>query len=68
MRTDSEMLDWLEDNHSLHRSVDILYVVDGYEVSVTHDSTPLHVTVRGDNLRDAISKAMEVRFQIPTGR
>lgn len=59
-RTDTERLDWLERKHTLHDSVAVLYVVDGYEVQVsTGDGDVLLCETRGDSLRDAIDRAME---------
>ena len=62
-RKDSERrkdaIKWLEDNHTLHTSVEILYVVDGYEVTVMHENgvTPLSKTYRGETLLTAIDQA-----------
>ena len=62
-RKDSERrkdaIKWLEDNHPLHTSVEILYVVDGYEVTVMHENgvTPLSKTYRGETLLTAIDQA-----------
>lgn len=59
-RTDTERLDWLERKHTLHDSVAILYVVDGYEVQVsTNDGDTILHEVHGETLRDAIDRAME---------
>lgn len=54
-----DAIKWLEDNHTLHTSVEILYVVDGYEVTVMHENgvTPLSKTYRGDTLLSAIDRA-----------
>ncbi len=56
----SPRLKWLEDNHTLHRSVEILYVVDGYEVTVMHEDgvTELSPRFRGETLAAAIDSAM----------
>lgn len=58
-RNDTLRIDWLERMHTLHRTVEILYVVDGYNVSVCYNDTLL-VEVRGDSLRSAIDNAMKV--------
>jgi len=41
MATDTQILDWLQRNHTLHRQVEALYVVDGYLVTITHDGETL---------------------------
>jgi hypothetical protein len=43
----------------LHRQVDILYVVDGYEVTVTWDENPVSKSFHGESLFMAIEAAME---------
>jgi hypothetical protein len=54
--TDPEIELW----HTLHNSVAILYVVDGYEVQFsTHDGNNLVAETHGETLRDAIDKCME---------
>lgn len=35
---DALCLQWLEDCHTLHREVEITYVVDGYQVEVVMDT------------------------------
>ena len=54
-----DAIKWLEDNHTLHTSVEILYVVDGYEVTVMHEDgvTPISKTYHGDTLLTAIDRA-----------
>lgn len=52
-----QALAWIEQNSTLHRSVDILYVVDGYEVSISHDGEPLPGTWRGETLLAAVQSA-----------
>ena len=58
--TDKERLDWLEANHTLHKAVEILYVVDGYEVTLMHEDgyTVLSPAFHGADLREAIDKAI----------
>ncbi|QDP64077.1 MAG: hypothetical protein Unbinned2301contig1004_3 [Prokaryotic dsDNA virus sp.] len=51
--TDAERLDWLEMNTTLHFAVEMLYVVDGYEASLTSNGNPLF-TARGDTYRQAV--------------
>jgi hypothetical protein len=55
--TDAEMLDWLERHHTLHRSVEILYVVDGYEVMLMQDGNE-GACFHGTTLRAALDNAM----------
>ncbi len=51
---------WLEANSTLHKRVEILYVVDGYEVQIWHEDgiTKLSPTYWGATLRAAIDKAL----------
>jgi hypothetical protein len=56
--SDAKRLDWLESNHTLHRSVEVLYVVDGYEVQLTHDDSPIGPCHHGETLRQAIDAAI----------
>lgn len=60
LTAEAKRLDWLERNHTLHNSVAILYVVDGYEVQFsTQDGNNLVAETHGGTLRDAIDKCME---------
>ena len=60
LTAEAKRLDWLERNHTLHNSVAILYVVDGYEVQFsTQDGNNLVAETHGETLRDAIDKCME---------
>lgn len=54
---DSQILEWLEDNHTLHKAVEALYVVDGYEVSITYDGNVIKGPFRAETLREAYIKA-----------
>lgn len=59
MKTDLEILDWLERCHTLHRQIEILYVVDGYQVMATYDGEPIYRSQwTGATLREACSLAM----------
>lgn len=51
------MLQWLQDRHTLHQQVEILYVVDGYELTFTWDGEPFAGPYHGETLIDAISRA-----------
>lgn len=52
--TDKERLDWLEAHYTLHRAVEFLYVVDGYQAQLVHDDNPMGRPAHGETLRDAI--------------
>ena len=54
---DGKRLDWLEEMHTLHKAVEFLYVVDGYNVTLTYDGNAL-AQYHGATLRDAIDAAM----------
>lgn len=59
--TASEALCWLEDKHTLHKSVQILYVVDGYEIHMMENDEQHVVAVfHGHTLLEAITKAAKV--------
>ena len=60
-KSDKDRLDWLEANHTLHQSVEITYVVDGYDVVLLHEDgiSELSPRFHGDDLREAIDKAMK---------
>ena len=55
-RKDRERVDWMEQQHTLHGAVEMLYVVDGYTVNVTHDGNPTGEHW-GETLRAAIDRA-----------
>lgn len=57
MVSDTEIVSWLENMHNLHTQVEALYVVDGYQVSLTWDCSPLH-EFKGETLREAYAAAM----------
>ncbi len=59
LREESEILDWLERNHTLHRKVVALYLVDGYQVEIEHDCSLIAGPWRGDTLREAYREAMK---------
>ena len=60
-RKDRERLDWYEQQHKLHGAVEVLYVyvVDEYELTITHDGNPVRY-VRAPTLRAAIDQARGV--------
>lgn len=51
-------LDWLESMHTLHGAVEILYVVDGYQLTLTYDGAQVGEPVRGATLDEAIDNAI----------
>ena len=60
LTAEAKRLDWLEAKHTLHRSVEIVYVVDGYTVQEVHENyLGLYEPVHGETLRAAIDAAME---------
>lgn len=59
MPTDADIIQWLEDNHTLHQSVTALYVVDGYEVTIDWNDSPIKGPYKAETLREAYLKAME---------
>ena len=57
--TDAEMLDYLQRHHTLHKKVDFLYAVDGYEAVMTWDDEPMSPVYKGSTLRDALGEMMQ---------
>lgn len=53
-----DRLEWLESMHTLHGAVEILYVVDGYQLTQTYDDAAVGKPVRGATLEKAIDKAI----------
>lgn len=54
----ADVIQWLENNHTLHRKVEALYVVDGYQVEITHDDVRIAGPWHGKTLFDAYAKGM----------
>jgi hypothetical protein len=54
----ADQIEWLQKVNTLHRQVDILYVVDGYEVTIIWDDNPISGGFHGETVAEAISKAM----------
>lgn len=50
-------LGWIQKANTLHRQVEILYVVDGYTVTVTWDGYPISEDFHGETILQAISNA-----------
>ena len=57
--SDSDIIEWIEDNTTLHKQVECVYVVDGYEVSITYDDSIIKGPYFGDTLREAYYKAIK---------
>jgi hypothetical protein len=58
LERDAERLDWYEQQHTLHGSLELLYVVDGYELSqMAEDGDTRVLQVYGESLRAAIDAA-----------
>lgn len=53
-----DRLGWLESMHTLHGAVEILYVVDGYQLTLTCDDEPVGEPVHGATLNQAIDNAI----------
>lgn len=52
------VMQWLENNHTLHRKVEALYAVDGYQVEITHDDVRIAGPWHGKTLLEAYAKGM----------
>lgn len=55
---DKEILEFLESWTTLHYSVEMLYVVDGYTIVITYDGNHKHGPYKGENLREALAEAV----------
>lgn len=56
---DKARLDLIESNSTLHKEVEILYLVDCYEVTILNDRNGSSISYRGETLRTAIDNAMK---------
>ena len=54
-----EMLDFVDRNTTIHKQVELLYVVDGYEAAVTYDGTPQSPVYKGETVRHALCGLMQ---------
>jgi hypothetical protein len=52
------MLDYMERHQTLHKQVELTYVVDGYMADVTWDGVPLSETFRAGTYRGALEELM----------
>ena len=51
-------LQWLESMHTLHGSVEILYVVDGYQIQRKFDDSEVGEPIKAETLEDCIDIAI----------
>lgn len=51
-------LKWLESMHTLHGSVEILYVVDGYQIQRKFDDSEVGEPIKAQTLEDCIDIAI----------
>lgn len=51
-------MEWLEDMNTLHGTVEMLYVVDGYQLTYTYYDSQIGEPVHGATLAEAIDKAI----------
>lgn len=61
-------IEWLESMHTLHGAVEILYVVDGYQIQRTYDDTEIGVPIKAGTLTECIDIAIEEGWQPLTSR
>lgn len=63
---DAAILEWLQRWHTLHYRVEMLYVVDGYEVTITYDDTPVPgCSWKQPTLYDALREAARAQPEPP---
>lgn len=51
-------LQWIESMHTLHGSVEILYVVDGYQIQRKFDDSEVGEPIKAKTLEDCIDIAI----------
>lgn len=51
-------IEWLEGMHTLHGAVEILYVVDGYQIQRTYDDSHVGEPIKAGTLAECIDVAM----------
>ncbi len=60
MTTPYDIINWIEKHTTLHTTVEVVYVVDGYEVSVLNDrSADIAGPWHGKTVFDALNLAMK---------
>lgn len=57
--SDTEILDWLEKNHTLHYAVEVLYVVEGYQATGTRDGN-VERQAFGKTYREALANLSDI--------
>lgn len=55
--TPEQVLQWIEDHTTLHMTVALLYVVDGYELTLQYDGSPVFAPFHGETVADAVEAA-----------
>lgn len=58
-----DKIEWLESMYTLHGKVEILYVVDGYQIQRTYDDSYVGEPIKADTLTDCIELAMAESWQ-----
>lgn len=53
------VIGFIETNNTLHSTIDILYVVDGYQVNVSNDGNPVGEVCNGKTLMEAMIKLIQ---------
>lgn len=56
-------IEWLESMHTLHGAIEILYVVDGYQIQRTYDDMEIGTPIKADTLTACIDVAIEKGWQ-----
>lgn len=51
-------IEWLESMHTLHGAVEILYVVDGYQIQRTYDDSDVGDPIKENSLSECIDSAI----------
>lgn len=54
---DKDRLDWLEKQHTLHKSIEFTYVVSGYTLEFLYDGNVV-MGWEGQDIRECIDRAM----------
>jgi len=61
--TGQEAIEWIERHTTLHTTVSMLYVVDGYEVTLLWDGNPISPVFHGETLLEALNAARVGRLE-----
>lgn len=61
-------IEWLQSMHTLHGTVEILYVVDGYQIQRTYDDVEIGVPIKANTLAECIDIAVEKGWEPLTSR